>query len=630
MSKPKQEKSLPSTRSHSRLSHRHQPNYSAGKSIPKQKTFLVRLIFVWGMLVLSALGLAGRLYYLQIVNPKIVYEQAPKGKTLRKIAQDQQSTKLRFYMPRRQIIDRQGNVLAIDRVTYELYAHPYLFKRNSNIVPPEEVAQKLVEILGIQTSEELLKQFRQRDRGIPIAKHLPESVKEKIRQLRIDGLDLTQNHARFYPYEEMTAEIVGYVNRDQKPRPQAGVEYTQQKLLERPELSWLIKRSFVILNGKDRPVFYPGEMKVAQDSPQFDDLNLQLTIDLQLQQAARTALKQQMEKYEAKRGAVIVMNVQDGSIAALVNEPTYNPNFYERYSVGLFKNWAITDLYEPGSTFKPINVAIALDAGVIKPSDVFEDTGKIKIDGWEIRNHDYAKKGAHGTLTLAEILQRSSNVGMIKIMNRLDRRDYYHRLQKLGLEEKLEFDLPGYAPGHLKNEIEFTVKSIEAATTSFGQGFSLTPLKLIQLHSAIANGGKLVTPHVVKGLADSNGYLHWQPSFAQEEVFSPNTSRAVLEMMETVVEHGSGYSAKVPGYRIAGKTGTAQKVSGGSGYDETAKITSFVGIFPVESPRYAILAVVDEPHGEHTYGSTVAAPIVGRVIQSLIALEGIPPSDGDR
>ena len=626
MAKPQLRKSLRKTKYNSWSSDRSKLSNSAPERGAGKKSYLHRLLLVWGIMIIAALGLAARLSYLQIFNPTITYEQAPKGKTLKQIARDQQSTKLRFYMPRRQIVDRQGNVLAVDRITYELYVHPYLFKRNLALIPAEEVAQKLAEILENKTAEELLKQFAKRDRGIPIAKNLPESVKEKIEKLRIDGLDLTQHYSRFYPYEKMSAEVVGYVNRERKRRPQAGVEYTQQQLLERPELSWLMKRSFMMFQGKNRPVFYPGELKKVQKMLKFDDLSLQLTIDVRLQQAARNALKEKMEQYKAKRGAVIVMDVRDGSIAALVNEPTYNPNFYEQYNLELFKNWAITDLYEPGSTFKPINVAIALDAGVIKPSDVFQDTGKIKIDGWEIRNHDYTTKGAHGTLNLAEILQRSSNVGMIKIMNRMKRRDYYHRLQQLGLEERLEFDLPGYAPGHLKNEIEFTVKSIEAATTSFGQGFSLTPLKLIQLHSAIANGGELVTPHVVKGLVDFNGYLHWKPSWLSKQVFSSQTTHSVLEMMETVVEDGSGKASQVSGYRIAGKTGTAQKVSGGSsGYDATAKITSFVGIFPVESPRYAVLAVVDEPKGAHTYGSTVAAPIVGSVIESLIAIEGIPP-----
>ena len=359
----------------------------------------------------------------------------------------------------------------------------------------------------------------------------------------------------------------------------------------------------------------------------FDDLRLQLTIDLRLQQIARNALQKQMKQYKAKRGTVIVMDVRDGAIAALVSEPTYDPNTYYKYNdFSVFKNWAVTDLYEPGSTFKPINIALALDAGVISARDTFDDTGKIQIKDAIVRNHDFDKEGARGELTLPEILQYSSNVGMIKVMRRIDPLDYYRDLQKLGVEDKVEFDIPGYTTGRLKNEVEFTVRAIEPATTAFGQGFSLTPLKLIQIHAALANAGKLITPHVVKGLSDYQGYLHYSQPPHTKQVFSPKTAKTVLEMMEKVVEDGSGYAAKIPGYRIAGKTGTSQKAVTEGGYDETAKITSFVGIFPVEAPRYAVLAVVDEPHGEHTYGSTVAAPIVGSVIQGIINIEGIPPS----
>lgn len=196
----------------------------------------------------------------------------------------------------------------------------------------------------------------------------------------------------------------------------------------------------------------------------------------------------------------------------------------------------------------------------------------------------------------------------------------------MGIEDEVEFDIPGYTTGRLKNEVEFTVREIEPATTAFGQGFSLTPLKLIQLHAALANKGKLITPHVVRGLSDYQGYLHYFQPPNSKQIFSPKTATTVLEMMETVVEEGSGYAAKIPGYRIAGKTGTSQKAVNQGGYDETAKMTSFVALFPVEAPRYAVLAVVDEPHGEYTYGSTVAAPIVGSVIQGIINLEGIPPS----
>ena len=593
----------------------------------QQKTFnnsqqYLRLFFVWGLLVLGAIALTARLYYLQIIDPVIIYEQAPQGKKLSQIARDQQTVKLRFYIPRRQIVDRQQNVLASDRITYTLYVHPQLFVRNSTPVPAEEIAEQLAKILANKTPEQLLKIFEKQKWGIRLAEDLPESVKDKIKRLKIDGLDLKQNYSRFYPHKEMAAEVTGYVNRDSNRRPQAGVEYTQHKLLERKPISWEMKRSF----DRDRSVFHPGELDRNQTLFNYDDLRLQLTIDLRLQQLARNALKAQMEKYKAKRGTVIVMDVRDGAIAALVSEPTYDPNTYYKYDISLFKNWAITDLYEPGSTFKPINIALALDAGIISPQDTFDDTGVIQIGGAIVRNHDFEKKGARGYLSLAEILRYSSNVGMIKIMNRMNPADYYRDLQKLGIEDELDFDIPGYTSGRLKDEVEFTVRAIEPATTSFGQGFSLTPLKLIQLHAALANKGYLTTPHVVRGLSDYQGYLHYSLPTSKKKIFSPETAKTVLEMMEDVVEEGSGIAAKIPGYRIAGKTGTAQKAITEGGYDETAKITSFVSIFPVEEPRYAVLAVVDEPHGEYTFGSTVAAPIVRSVIEGIISIEGIPPS----
>jgi cell division protein FtsI (penicillin-binding protein 3) len=625
MSKSKFEFPLQSNRNNSfklakrkQLQRRQLPN----RAISTNNSAIARLFLVWGILVIGALALGVKLYYLQVIDPVIEYEQAPQGKKLSQIAIDQQTTKLNFYIPRRQIVDRQQNVLATDRITYTLYVHPHLFIRNSEPVPAAEIAEQLSEILGDQTPAELLAIFAKQDWGIRLSEDLPESVKEKITAMQIDGLDLKQNYTRFYPHQKMAAEVTGYVNLDSSRTPQAGVEYTQNKLLERKPISWKMKRSF----ENSKSIFHPGDLERSQQLFNFDDLRLQLTIDMRLQQIARNALKEQMDEYKAKRGTVIVMDVRDGAIAALVSEPTYDPNTYYKYGIELFKNWAITDLYEPGSTFKPINLALALDAGVIQPDDTFNDTGKIKIKDAVVRNHDFDKEGARGKLSLPEILKYSSNVGMIKAMQRMKPLEYYRDLQKLGIEDQIDFDIPGYTPGRLKNEVEFTVREIEPAVTSFGQGFSLTPLKLIQLHAALANQGKLITPHVVRGLSDYKGYLHYVQPANSKQIFSPKTAKTVLEMMEEVVEDGSGYAAKIPGYRIAGKTGTSQKAVDRGGYDAKAKITSFVGIFPVEAPRYAVLAVVDEPHGKYTFGSTVAAPIVGSVIQGIINIEGIPPS----
>jgi cell division protein FtsI (penicillin-binding protein 3) len=355
-----------------------------------------------------------------------------------------------------------------------------------------------------------------------------------------------------------------------------------------------------------------------------DDLKLQLTIDSRVQRVARGALKEQMTKFSAKRGAVIVMDAVDGSILALVSQPTYNPNQYAISDISLFKNWTVADLYEPGSTFKPINVAIALENGIIKADDIFEDPGSIKIGTHTIKN---AEKTGYRQLTIPEILQTSSNIGMVRIIQRLKPSIYYNWLVRLGLGQKVETDLPFEVSGQLKSQEKFISSAIELATASFGQGFSLTPLQLVQLHGALANGGKLVTPHVIRGLIDSQGEMHYStPLPNPRQIFSTTTTQKVVDMMETVVNSGTGKAARISGYRIAGKTGTAQKASPNGGYTKGARITSFVAILPVESPRYVVFAVVDEPKGENAYGSTVAAPIVKTVMESLIPIEQIPPS----
>lgn len=556
----------------------------------------VRLLLVWGALIAGALGLGWKLYQLQIV-------EAP---TLQKKARQQQMVNLRPYIPRRPIVDIQNNVIATDELAYTLFVHPIMFKLSR-----EDIAAKLADILENKTPQELLKQFNQRKTGVRIVSGLTEAKASKITNLSLDGVELIQQYNRLYPQREVAADVIGYV--DQDHHGQAGVERSQRNLLERDLLNFNIRR-----NGKGvyMPAYLPDELL------KLDDLQVQLTLDMRLQRAARAALKEQLKKFNAHRGAVIIMDAQDGSILTLACEPTFNPNEYFKYNVELFKNWTASDLYEPGSTFKPINIAIALDAGVIKPNDSIFDSGVVTVDGWQIYN---STKRGNGSINIAEVLQTSSNVGMIQIMQRLNKHLYYSQLTKLGLSEKLGLDLPGDAAGHLKSKEEFVSKSIEAATTAFGQGFSLTPMKLVQLHGAIANGGKLVTPHVVKGLVDPQGNLHWQPKLKTKSVFSPQTSKTVLEMMETVVTEGTGKVAQIPGYRIGGKTGTAQKASPTGGYMSNAKITSFVAILPVDSPRYVVLAVVDEPKGGNVFGSTVAAPIVKSVMEALISLQGIPP-----
>ena len=557
----------------------------------------LRLLAVWGVLMIAMVGLVFKLYQLQIVQ----------GKKLTQRARNQQMVNLRLYIPRRPVVDRNNNVLAIDRPVYNLYAHPKLFDYSQ-----EKIAEKIGLIIG-KNKDELVKIFQSKSSGILLASGVSEEISDKLISLRLNGFEFIQKYSRFYPQDDLAADVIGYVNLDR--RGQAGVEYSQEKLLERPGQTVRMSKTG---DGSLMPDY------ATQGLLHFDDLKLQLTIDSRLQRAARTALKQQMTKFKAKRGAVIVMDALDGSLLALVSQPTYNPNEYAKSDISLFKNWTVADLYEPGSTFKPINVAIALENGIIKPDDIFEDPGSIQIGTHTIKN---AEKTGYRQLTIPQILQTSSNIGMVRMMQRLKPSIYYNWLERLGLGQKFKTDLPSEVSGQLKNQEKFISSAIELATTSFGQGFSLTPLQLVQLHGSLANGGKLVTPHVVRGLIDSKERIHYSVTLPEpRQVFSPTITHHVVEMMETVINEGSGKAARISGYRIGGKTGTAQKASPNGGYIKGARITSFVAILPVESPRYVGFAIVDEPKGENAYGSTVAAPIAKTVMETLIPIEKIPPS----
>ncbi|WP_446347989.1 peptidoglycan D,D-transpeptidase FtsI family protein [Coleofasciculus sp. F4-SAH-05] len=555
-----------------------------------------RLLLIWVILMTGSFGLLFNLYRLQVVNSPSLEEKA----------RQQQMIYMRPFIPRRPIVDRNGNVLAVDRRVYTLYVHPKLFKLSK-----ATIATQLAPILD-KSSTDLETLFNKRNTGIQVSGSLTEDTANKIAQLSLDGLELIPKYSRLYPQQELAADVVGYVNVDHQG--QAGIEYSQEKLLEREIRTLRMSRAG---NGTLMPDHIPEGFLHS------DDLRLQLTLDSRLQRAARSALKQKIKEFNAKRGTVIVMDALDGSLLVLVSEPTYNPNQYSTSDISLFKNWALADLYEPGSTFKPLNVAIALESGAVRPDSLFNDTGSIQIGRWPIANYD---KKAHGMINPAQILRHSSNVGMVRMMQQMKPEVYYGWLERLGLGQKLETDLPFESAGQLKNQRKFTSSPIEPATTAFGQGFSLTPLQLTQLHATLANGGKLVMPYMVQGLFDSQGQLYWQPRLSvPRPIFSPETSQNVLEMMETVVSQGTGKTAQISGYRVAGKTGTAQKASPTGGYFTNAKITSFVGILSVDSPRYVVMAVVDEPKG-NAFGSTVAAPIVKSVMEALIAIEQIPPS----
>jgi cell division protein FtsI (penicillin-binding protein 3) len=557
---------------------------------------------VWGAIALGICGLIYRLHQLQVV-------QVVNEVNLAEAAAYQHSVNITPVIPRRPIVDRFGNVLAMDQVRYTLYAHPDMFSDT-----PENVATQLAGILE-KTPQAVLKEMGTTGTGVKVEQDLTENQAEKIRSLIIDGLDLVPHQQRLYPSADLFAQVVGFV--DLNGQEQTGIEQEFGSQLKRSLPETQVDR---MGNG----LFLPDRMPEQLVYP--DNLSLKLTLDSRLQRAATDSLKAQMTKFSAKRGAVIVMDVRDGSILSLATLPSYNPNKYYDADISLFRNWAVNDLYEPGSTFKPINIAIALENKSIQPTDTIYDEGQIQRGGWPIQNHDYSTVGAGGTLSISEVLQRSSNVGMVHIMEQIPPKTYYEWLERLEIGQTVNTDLPLATPGQLRDRELFMESIVDRATTAFGQGVSLTPLQMAQLLGTLANGGRWIRPHVVQGLVDTDGTFQWQPEpLPAKQLFSPETSHLVLSMMRDVVNIGTAKGVSIPGYDIGGKTGTAQKAANGV-YIDRARITSFVSVFPVYEPRYLVFAIIDEPQGEDAYGSTVAVPIVRQVLSTLISLYSIPPS----
>ena len=561
-----------------------------------------RLLIVWTIITSAMLGLAGKIFLLQFL----------KTAEFKKKANVQQNEEIRIDNPRRSIIDNEGNILAMDTVKYDLFIYRDRLPKDED---KEKIAKQLSEILNKNYDDltKLLLDKKNVNRvGLDkITTHEYQRILNNTTKKYRRAFEFIKNFDRSYPQKELMSDVVGFVNDNQQGK--AGIEMSQNNLLHRQTKYITVRKTG---SGGIIPTSLPTNFFRS------NDWKLQLTVNMRLQRAARFALKEKLNIFKAKRGAIIIMNVMDGSILALVCEPTFDPNVFYNAKSELLKNWAVTDLYEQGSTFKPINIALALEAGVIESNTLIQDVGFIKVDNWNIHN---ASLAGNGLINIAEVLQTSSNVAMVQIMQRLKKEDYYSRLLKLDITQKTNIDIPGEVRGQLKNKEVFTKGSIEAAATSFGQGFSLTPIKLAQLHAALANGGKLVTPHLTKGLVNLEGSLAWTPEYKIKQIFSPSVSKKVMELMETVVNKGSGKASKIQGYRIGGKTGTAQK-AGKGGYLPDSKITSFVSILPITSPKYLVLVVLDEPKGNNTSGSTVAAPAAKVVTDALIYIEGLPPA----
>jgi cell division protein FtsI (penicillin-binding protein 3) len=562
-----------------------------------------RLWAVYLLMVAGLSGLALRLAWVQVVQGPELLDRA-------RAVQTQTITPLGR---RRTIVDRQGSLVALDEERFTLWAHPRYFAFPGDDIgklrSPLDVARKLSSVLALPMAD-LVRAMEGRKSGVKLTSDLDPETAQRVRELGISGIDLEPYPQRVYPQGNLFANVVGFLNLERVP--QAGLEQSRNSDLRRHEATRQLRRG---ADGTPLPDGLKAGVLYG------DDLRLQLTLDARLQQVAQMALSKQVKQWNAKRGVALVMDVRNGELLALASTPTYDPNQFWKYKPGLFREWSVQDLYEPGSTFKPINLAIALQENAIDPAGKVNDNGQLTIGGWPIFNHD--RKG-NGVIDFPTVLQVSSNVAMVKAMQRVKPAKFWNWLHALGIDTKPDTDLPGAVAGQLKSLETFRTQPIEPATAAFGQGFNLTPLKLLQLHAMLSNGGKLVSPHITRGLRSGDDLAAAPPSTGLQ-LIRPEIAQTVLNWMETVVEKGSGKGTYIPGHRIGGKTGTAQKAENGV-YIPGARITSFVAHLPINDPRYVVLVVVDEPKGGNAYGSTVAVPVARQIIESLLVIEKIPPS----
>ena len=563
------------------------------KLIPLGATRL-KSIYITSLILIF--GLLSKLVYLQVFN----------ASNLNNKALVRQIKRTNALKTRRQIVDRNNRLVAFDKTQYELWGHPKYFRfpgdKSNQRRTIEEVVIKLSPILNLD-KKLLLDKFKDTRDGVRLIDDLNEEQAKNIKNLNISGIDLLAHSKRFYPQGKIISNIVGFVNDERKGS--SGLELFLEDKIQVTQKTNIFKK-----DGKGVPL--PDGVGPFDFSN--DDKKIKLTLDSRLQKISFNVLTKQVKKWNAQKGLAIVMNVNNGEILSLASVPSYDPQRFWEYDQKVFKGWYLQDLFEPGSTFKPINLAFALEEKVIQKDGFVLDDGQINVGGWPLSN--WNKKG-NGYINYPKVLQVSSNVGMVKIMQNLKPITHWNWLKRIGLDKEIETDLFKSTPGQIKSKEIFINQPIHQAVASYGQGFSITPLKLVQLHAALANGGYEVFPHVTFEFKRNS------IDRKKNKFFSDHVSEVILNWMETVVEEGSGSNVKINGYRIGGKTGTAQKAIHGT-YSGIA--CSFVAILPVDNPKYLVFVLIDQPNKPYAYGSTVAVPVAKEIIESLIVLEKIPPS----
>lgn len=545
---------------------------------------LIFLAFLVGFILII-----GKLFYLQIVNP---YSQ-----------QDDLYLKTRKILPQRgKIYDHLGQPLAVNTTNYLLYFEP------KKITDKYLFVKKIEDVLKI--GEATLEAKIDLSKDWVAVKVVDKDIKTKLQATGLAGIGFENRSQRYYPEASLSAHILGIVGKKDNGDDIGyfGVEGFYDKDLA--GLPGLLKSDRDLL---DKPILIGTQEKIDPE----DGRDLYLTIDKAAQEIVKKKLLQGMESYKAKEGCIIVADPYSMEIIALSCLPDFDLEKYYEFTESYFKNPAISNLYEPGSIFKPLIMAAAIEEKSIKPDEIYDEQGPVKIGEYTIRtwNNKY-----EGKISMTKILEKSSNVGMVYVGEKLGNKKIYDYVNKFGLGDLTNIDLQGEVTAGLKSPNNWY--PIDYATVTFGQGIVVTPLQMITAFSSLINDGKLMKPYIVAKANSKNQEKVAQPKVIRQTI-SAKTSVIMKKMLVETIEHGEVNWAKPKGYKIGGKTGTAQIAIQGK-YDPSKTIASFIGFAPADKPKFIALVVLKEPQSS-IWGSETAAPLFFDIAKELLVYYNIPP-----
>ena len=544
-------------------------------------------LFVWST------GIEARLVYLQVYRHADLVARAERQQ-LRTVAASGKRGEIR---------DRRGHVLAYSVDADSIYAVP------TEIANADEAAASLCGALddcSIADRQTLADRIRRGRAFVYVRRQVTPDQARRVAALQLEGVGFMPENRRFYPNKELAAHLLGYVGLDNTGL--AGIEATYDNLIKGHPGTVLIQ------TDAKRQAFSRVER------PSTTGADLELTIDEYLQHIAERELRAGVEYAGAEGGSAVVMDPRSGAILALANYPTFNPNAYRNFSDDDRRNRAIQDLYEPGSTFKIVTASAALEQKVLTPADLVDTNPGVIRFGSRVVDED--KHHNYGVLSFTDVIVKSSNVGAIKIGLRVGAQRMGIYARRFGFGHPMSPDFPSESPGILWDPARQTESAL--ASMSMGYQVAVTPLQMATAVSAVANGGELLQPRVVRAVT-RDGVRTAVPRKVLAHAIERETAAEVTDIMEAVVDRGTGRSAQVEGYTIAGKTGTAQKVENGR-YSGTDYNVSFVGFVPSRNPAFTIVVVVDSPHKVPPYGATVAAPIFKRIAGAALQQYGVPRS----